>query len=109
MDQAQKSRIKVLMKEAKEALMKATKDGPHPIHYVSRRPTKSKPGWVLAHNHVRHTVDMAIDRNGFRAWWFYKSVPDAFKPCRCGWGTLPHVSASPNYKCEPERVIAAFD
>ena len=94
MDQAQKSKIKALMKEAKEALMKAT---------------KSKPGWVLAHNHVRHTVDMAIDRNGFRAWWFIKSVPDAFKPCRCGWSKLPHVSASPNYKCEPEAVIAASD
>ena len=84
-------------------------DREHPVRYVSQMPRKPKPGWVLAHNYVRHTANMQPDRNGFRAWWYMKSVPDNFKPCRCGWSKLPHVSTRPNYKCEPEKVIAAFD
>ena len=70
-------------------------------------PRKLKPGWTLAHNHIRHTIDMRLGVNGFRAWWF-KVVPKNFKSCSCGWSGLPHVSARPNYKCEPEKVIGAF-
>jgi hypothetical protein len=33
-------------------------------------------GRVLAHNHVRHTIDMTQGRNGFRAWTW----PKAKKP-----------------------------
>jgi hypothetical protein len=78
------------------------------MHYVSATPRELKAGWTLAHNHIRHTVNMEIGRNGFRAWWF-RSVPKGFEPCSCGWSGLPHVAVHPKYKCEPEKVIASFD
>ena len=81
----------------------------HNMHYVIATPRKQKPGWTLAHNHIRHTLTMKCGRNGFRAWWFTKVVPDGFfKSCGCGWSGLPHVSTTPEYKCEAEKVIASF-
>jgi hypothetical protein len=35
------------------------------MRYVSAVPRMLKPGWTLAHNHVRHTAEMDIGRNGF--------------------------------------------
>ena len=99
-------RIRRMKRERNANLKELTKDSG--MHYVGRTPTKPRNGWVLAHNHVRHTVNMGILRNGFRAWWFTKSVPDDFKPCHCGWSKLPHVSVHNDYKCEPEEVIAGL-
>ncbi len=81
----------------------------HGMRYVTKMPRRQKPGWTLAHNHVRHTANMLPGRNGFRAWWFTKSVSKGFKPCGCGWSGLPHVSAYPDYKSERESVIARYD
>jgi len=78
------------------------------MRYVSATPRELKSGWTLAHNHIRHSVNMPLGLNGFRAWWFTNGVPNNFKPCGCGWSGLPHVSASPQYICEPEEVIASF-
>jgi hypothetical protein len=93
-----------LSKEAREEVKERKKN----VVYVGRTPHKLKPGWTLAHNHVRHTIDMGHGRNGFRGWWFTQYVPKDFKACGCGWSGLPHVSANPKYKSEPEEVIAAF-
>jgi hypothetical protein len=60
--------------------------------YVTTVPRMLKSWWTLAHNYVRHTVEMDIGRNGFRAWWF-KTVPDNFKSCACGWSGLPAALA----------------
>jgi hypothetical protein len=79
------------------------------MYYIFATPRKLKPGWTLAHNHMRHTIHMACGRNGFRAWWYTNGVPQYFKPCGCGWSGLPHVSTTPEYKCEAEKVIASFD
>ncbi len=52
-------------------------------------PRKISQGRVLAHNRVRHTVDMPNGRNGFRCWtWPQGNVPRNFKRCKCGWSGL---------------------
>ena len=53
-------------------------------------------GRKLMHNNVRHTVNMPIGVNGFRAWTDTK-VPAGFIRCPCGWSGLPHpmMSARP--------------
>jgi hypothetical protein len=72
------------------------------MHYVGRWVPKTiKPGRVLAHNHIMHTVDMPLGCNGFRAWTWAKAkakVPRNFKNCNCGWSSLPHVAAGA-FKC----------
>ena len=66
---------------------------------------KVPPGRVLAHNHVRHTVDMLQGLNGFRWWtWPKEKVPSHFIACDCGYAGLPHVALethADHYKCEP--------
>ena len=39
--------------------------------------------WVLVHNHVAHTVDMAQGVNGFRFW--RSPHNPRIEPCPCGW------------------------
>jgi len=57
-------------------------------------PTAIPEGCALAHNHVRHAIDMPSGHNGFRFWlWRKDEVPDHFKPCKCGWSGLPHYRA----------------
>lgn len=79
---------------------------PHPP------PRTVSAGRVLAHNHVRHTIDMTSGRNGFRAWtWPKEGKPRSFVRCACGWSGLPHYARrehARSYRCESERVIAAF-
>jgi hypothetical protein len=61
--------------------------------YYNKRgvPRKIPAGRVLAHNRVRHTVDMPNGRNVFRCWtWPQGKVPGNFKRCKCGWSSLPH-------------------
>lgn len=51
-------------------------------------------GRVLAHNHVRHTIDMPCGVNGFRAWtWARAQKLRHFVRCGCGWSGLPHYRA----------------
>jgi hypothetical protein len=77
-------------------------------------PPRTVPaGRVLAHNHVRHTVDMPSGRNGFRAWtWPKDKKPRDFVRCGCGYAGLPHYARrehATRYKCESERTIASFE
>ena len=75
------------------------------MHYVGRGvPRKTRPGMVLCHNHVRHTIDMPAGWHGFRA-WFSDAPQPGFKKCGCGWSGLPHYSRMRNYKCETQAVI----
>jgi hypothetical protein len=50
------------------------------------------------HNQVRHTANMPLGLNGFRAWT--DVAPYAgFEPCRCGWSGLAHYSLAPDEPC----------
>lgn len=72
-------------------------------------PRKISTGRVLAHNRVRHTVDMPNGRNGFRCWtWPQGKVPRNFKLCKCGWSGLPHYRlrfVSPREDAQGDRCI----
>jgi hypothetical protein len=72
-------------------------------------PRKVPAGRVLAHNHVRHTVDMQQGRNGFRAWtWPEEKKPQNFVRCSCGYAGLPHYAIrdhAQSYRCESEEAI----
>ena len=78
-------------------------------------------GKILAHNHVRHTVDMEHGANGFRYWFdwppgsgkkslYFAEVDNGKLPnyivCHCGWrpdlGTHYRIKGigSPNYRCD---------
>lgn len=72
-------------------------------------PRKVPTGRVLAHNHVRHAVDMPNGYNGFRCWtWEKGRQPKNFLRCECGWAGLPHFAHrehAKSYKCENWQVI----
>lgn len=75
------------------------------IRYCGRgTPRKVPAGRVLAHNWVRHTVDMPHGINGFRCWtWAKGTQPRHFLRCNCGWAGLPHYAerdVAKTYKCE---------
>jgi hypothetical protein len=76
------------------------------IRYTRARavPQSVSPGRVLAHNSIRHTVDMPCGVNGFRSWtWRKEDRPPNFVNCGCGYAGLPHVAErdhAENYKCE---------
>jgi hypothetical protein len=42
-------------------------------------------GWVLAHNHFRHTENSHHGEKGFRRFWLAYPVRFGFSVCRCGW------------------------
>ena len=75
-------------------------------------PRKIPTGRVLAHNHVRHAVDMTQGVNGFRWWtWEKGKQPRHFLRCDCGWAGLPHFAHrdhGKHYKCESWEVINTF-
>jgi len=58
------------------------------MRYRSRVPRKVKAGYVLVHNHIAHTKDMASGINGFR-FWTQKRNRDVAR-CNCGWQGVPH-------------------
>jgi hypothetical protein len=70
-----------------------TKKKPTPIttatitRYVLWIPEQPRPGWALAHNHVRHNKNTPPGERGFRAWWFSppNEPPENFILCPCGW------------------------
>jgi hypothetical protein len=77
-------------------------------------PRAVRKGRVLAHNHVRHTINMPNGLNGFRWWsWAKKDVPKNFIPCECGYAGLPHVAWEEHvklpYKCEPDTLFAEVE
>jgi hypothetical protein len=102
-------------KAAMAALNKAAKDagteGRRDVRGLTVPRTVPK-GRVLAHNHIRHTVDMPSGANGFRVWsWPQGKVPKHFKTCGCGYAGLPHVANADHaasYKCETQAVIDSF-
>ena len=51
-------------------------------------PKKIAAGYVLVHNHVRHTVNTLSAERGFRGW--FQKPSDRLTPCKCGWSGLPH-------------------
>jgi hypothetical protein len=82
------------------------------MRYVGYIPKSVPPDRVLAHNHIRHTVDMPIGMNGFRAWtWPKGKQPRRFLRCKCGWSGLPHYAFrdhAKRYKCESWKTIRSF-
>jgi hypothetical protein len=72
------------------------------IRYLAKFPQSIPPGQVLMHNHVRHTVDMPLGLNGFRAWTETAPPSDDFKVCQCGWSGLLHYSRRPDTPCLEE-------
>ena len=63
---------------------------------------------MLAHNRVRHTVDMLNGRNGFRRWtWPQDKVPRNFKCCKCGWSGLHTIGCASSRRAKMRKVIAA--
>lgn len=76
-------------------------------------PRKISQGRVLAHNRVRHTVDMPNGRNGFRCWmWPQGKVSRNFKRCKCGWSGLQHYRlrfVSPREDAQGDRCITKLD
>jgi hypothetical protein len=69
-------------------------------------PRKVPEGRVLAHSHVRHTVDQENGERGFRCWtWPKDKVPSNFKLCKCGWSGLPHY----RIRGETKRQDALMD
>jgi hypothetical protein len=79
--------------------------------YYNKRgvPRKISADRVLAHNRVRHTVDMPDGQNGFRCWtWPLGKVPRNFKRCKCRWSGLPHYRlrfVSPREDAQSDRCI----
>jgi hypothetical protein len=67
--------------------------------YLNKFPTSVPSGKVMMHNHVRHTIDMPLGLNGFRAWIDTAPPNEEFKPCHCGWSNLPHYSVRPDTPC----------
>jgi hypothetical protein len=52
-------------------------------------PRSIPAGRVLAHNHIKHTVNTPQGWRGFRA-WTEKAPPPGWVKCECGWSGLPH-------------------
>jgi hypothetical protein len=67
--------------------------------YLRKTPRRISTGRVLMHNHVRHTIDMTLGRNGFRAWTDNAVSNKQFKPCHCGWSGLTHFCIRPDTPC----------
>ena len=82
------------------------KDKTYYLRYYPGPKFKRRRGMIVVHNDVRHTVNMGIGMNGFRAW---QQRPAANRVvCRCGWAGIEHyrvrgtgVSAR---KCVPTAV-----
>ena len=58
--------------------------------YGFRSPDKLPKGRVLVHNHIKHTVDMPDDFNGFRCWT--QDMEGELIRCGCGWRGVEHYS-----------------
>jgi hypothetical protein len=56
--------------------------------YGFRSPDKLPKGRVLVHNHIKHTVDMPDDLNGFRCWT--QDMEGELIRCGCGWRGVEH-------------------
>lgn len=67
-------------------------------------PTSIRPGRVLMHNHIRHTIDMPCGQNGFRA-WTDTAPPPGFVKCPCGWAGLPHYALKGHVKATKGRCV----
>jgi hypothetical protein len=67
---------------------------------LGKVPTKIKPGRVLYHNHVMHTVSMGNGHNGFRCWTqpASRSILEGYAECPCGWSGLPHYADKDHIK-----------
>jgi hypothetical protein len=84
-----------IRKDALEVLAFEKKVG---MHYVrgGTVPSAIPTGYVLVHNHVKHTKRTPSSANGFRGWFQdeargSKHIPPAkLAVCNCGWAGLPH-------------------
>ena len=76
------------------------------MRYGTGIPHDVPAGRVLAHNHIRHTVDMLAGINGFHYWtWPKDKKPRSFIRCNCGWSGLPHYALRPDYRCESTKKL----
>jgi hypothetical protein len=77
--------------------------------YIPYVPKSIPPGRVLAHNHIRHTVDMPPGVNGFRAWTWPKGKHlRHFLRCNCGWPHYATRDHAKRYKCESWKTIQSY-
>lgn len=58
------------------------------MYCLRGRRFKRRPGMVVVHNHIRHTADMPLGLNGFRAW--QQARTDRLVECDCGWWGIEH-------------------
>ena len=80
--------------------------------YGFRSPDKLLEGHVLVHNHIKHTVDMPDDLQGFRCWTQMDNKEELIR-CGCGWRGVEHyrlraLGDDKSYTWE-EIMRAAYD
>jgi hypothetical protein len=58
------------------------------IYPVRGRNFKRRPGMVVVHNHVMHTVSMMSGLHGFRVW--QQAMTGRLVKCKCRWNGIEH-------------------
>jgi hypothetical protein len=103
----------VTLTKDEKALVKAAKARRKAMRYFKTEeernglPIEIPVGRILAHNHVKHTVDMPDGENGFRCWtWPESQVPEHFMRCPCGWAGLPHYAWRDNVAATGGKCIS---
>src|SRR5262245_53643778 len=77
-------------KHAFDVLEQERKTGMHYLP-ISTLPTGVPTGYMLVHNHIKHSRKTKQGVNGFRAWMQLSSrKPERLESCDCGWSGLPH-------------------
>jgi hypothetical protein len=69
-------------------------------------PKSIRPGRVLVHNQIVHTVRMPCGVNGFRCWSDVKP-PSGFIKCPCGWSGLPHYASRGHIEATKGKCMSA--
>jgi hypothetical protein len=71
-------------------------------------PRKNSAGRVLAHNRVRHTLDMPNGRNGFRCWtWPQGQVPATTNPANADGRACHTIGCASSRRAKTRKVMSA--
>ena len=63
---------------------------PHGMKYLVRTPKELVPGYVIVHNHFRHTPRTPPRNSGGFRVWIERPGVERRELCDCGWSGLPH-------------------
>lgn len=92
---------KLWRKHAFDALRIDHETGQHYLR-AGQMPTGIPSGYVLVHNHVKHSTGTKCGVNSFRAWMQLRSrEPERLESCDCGWSGLPHYRIKPELLFQP--------